>query len=133
MRKPFVTIAERGLKAAPALTAHGPSAATLSYRRTIAPGPTIPGRGWQETRLPGPGLRCRGDSDSRSVPIKWVSASRATRRRDRLVSVCKCSDYMSRFKTDSSSPLTDLAEKVVEILSILPDRERQVLHLRYGL
>jgi len=40
---------------------------------------------------------------------------------------------MSRFKTDSSSPLTDLAEKVAEILSILPDRERRVLHLRYGL
>ena len=40
---------------------------------------------------------------------------------------------MSRFKTDSSSPLTDLVEKVAEILSILPDRERRVLQLRYGL
>ena len=40
---------------------------------------------------------------------------------------------MSRFKTDSSSHLTDLTEKVAEILCILQDRERRVLELRYGL
>ncbi len=40
---------------------------------------------------------------------------------------------MSRFKTYSSSPLTDLVEKMAEILCILPDSERRVLQLRYGL
>ena len=74
----FVTIAERGLRAAPALSPRGPSAATLSpmfeqpttFASGCHQGSTIPGRGWQEARLPGPGLRRRGDADSRSVPIK---------------------------------------------------------------